>query len=414
MLFRSVGSSLSNKASAAGSTPFGLQLEKNYSYGSDRAKGNQFEHKIILVEPSEIVISINNNEVFRKTFTQAGTYRLKDFVFTQGANVVKIVTIPTARPDDTTVEYVDMGYDYRLLGKGDTLYGFGLTVPKVRSGSPSSEDWTLNLPWNNEYLSYHLDKYTASYWQQVGVTNTFTFSSDIAYSPGTFNGMVNGVFASMAGTSQIQLTLGIDEQFGWFESPSFGGSLNHRFSGKSQGKFGTLNAGISFQSPYPSSSVGGIDPPSSVGGNLSYSGNLAKDIRFTLSGSVTQNIGKPSPSWNVSFSTGFSPVKGMSLNGTLSLNALEDSVFNPTVTAQITGSYSFSQKLNASVSTSQQTDKEFSSVTGSSSVGINYRPSSKDSLNLNLSGYRFDSPQDHSLVAGWSHSGDLEIGRAHV
>lgn len=405
--FGNVGSSLSNKASAAGSPPFGLQLEKNYSYGSDRAKGNQFEHKIILVEPSEIVISINNNEVFRKTFTQAGTYRLKDFVFTQGANVVKIVTIPTARPDDTTVEYVDMGYDYRLLGKGDTLYGFGLTVPKVRSGSPSSEDWTLNLPWNNEYLSYHLDKYTARYWQQVGVTNTFTFSSDIAYSPGTFNGMVNGVFASMAGTSQIQLTLGIDEQFGWFESPSFGGSLNHRFSGKSQGKFGTLNAGISFQSPYPSSSVGGIDPPSSVGGNLSYSGNLAKDIRFTLSGSVTQNIGKPSPSWNVSFSTGFSPVKGMSLNGTLSLNALEDSVFNPTVTAQITGSYSFSQKLNASVSTSQQTDKEFSSVTGSSSVGINYRPSSKDSLNLNLRGYRFDSPQDHSLVAGWSHSGDL-------
>ena len=77
--FGNVGSSLTNRATANGSTPFGLQLEKNYSYGSDRAKGNQFEYRIVLVEPSEIVISVNNNELFRRNF-QAGTYRLKDFV----------------------------------------------------------------------------------------------------------------------------------------------------------------------------------------------------------------------------------------------------------------------------------------------------------------------------------------------
>lgn len=404
--FGNVGSSLTNKLpSGTNSTPFGLLLEKSYSYGTDRAKGNQFEYKIVLVEPSKIVISINGNELFSRDFP-AGTYRLKDFVFTQGANVVKIVTIPAARPDDVIVEYVDMGYDYRLLGKGDTLYGFGLTVPKVKSATKSSDDWVFNLPWyNDQFLSYHLDKYTATYWQQIGVTNTFTFSTDLAYSPGTFNGMVNGVFASMIGTSQIQLTIGLDDSHvsnGWL-APSLGGTLNHRFSGKSEAKFGTVNVGVNFLVPYPSTTLG---TPISLGGNLSYSGNLTKDIRFTLSGSITQNLDKDAPSWNASFSSGFSPFKGMSLNGTLSLNAQDSKPLNPTLTAQITGSYSFSQKLNASASTSQQTD-DFSSVTGSSSLGISYRPSSKDSLNINLSGYKFDAPQDHSLVGGWSHSGDL-------
>ncbi|MBI9095524.1 MAG: hypothetical protein JEY71_11630 [Sphaerochaeta sp.] len=403
--FGNVGSSLSTTA-VSGSTPFGIQLEKNYSYGTDRAKGNQFEYRIVLVEHSKIVISINGNELFTKDFP-AGTYRLKDFVFTQGANVVKIVIIPTARPDDVKVEYVDMGYDYRLLGKGDTLYGFGLTVPKVKSSTQSSDGWTFNLPWfDSQYLSYQLDKFTATYWQQIGVSNTFTFSTDLAFSPGVFSGTVNGVFASMVGTSQIQLSLGLDEQFGW-TSPFFSGAINHRFSGRSETKTGTVNVGINFLKPYPSSTAGVADPLSSLGGNLSYSGNLTKDIRFTLSGSITQSIGKSSPAWNTSFSTGFSPFKGMSLNATLSLNALDSDPFNPAMTAQITGGYSFSPKLNASASTSQQTDKSFSSVTGSSSVGISYRPSSKDSLNLNLSGFTFDAPQDHSLVAGWSHSGDL-------
>ncbi len=180
--------------------------------------------------------------------------------------------------------------------------------------------------------------------------------------------------------------------------------MNHRFSGKSETKFGTVNAGVNFLKPYPSTTPA---PPISIGGNLSYSGNLTKEIRFTLSGSITQSLDKSAPSWNASFSSGFSPFKGMSLNGTISLNAMDSDPFKPVVTAQITGSYSFSQKLNASASTSQQLDNSYSKVTGSSSVGISYRPSSRDSLNLNLSGFKIDAPQDHSLVGGWSHSGDL-------
>jgi len=408
--FGNVGSSLSNRASVDGSTgatPFGLQLEKNYSYGSDKAKGNQFEYRIVLVEPSEIVISVNNNELFRRTF-QAGTYRLKDFVFTQGANIIKIVTIPSARPDDAKVEYVDMGYDYRLLGKGDTVYGVGITIPKVKSAVASGERWTLNLPWyQGQYLSYHLDKFTANYWQQIGLTNTFTLSSDIAYSPGTFSGMVNGVFASMIGTTQAQLTLGLDDRHNWFASPSISGALSHRFSGKSELSFGTLNVGVNFFKPYPALPGGGVDPPFSLGGNLSYSGNFSKEIRYTLSATITQSFDTPAPAWTAAFSTGFSPFKGMSLSGSLALNALDSDPLNPAITAQITGSYSFSQKLNASASTSQQTDKSFSSVSGTSSVGITYRPTAKDSLNLNLSGLKFDKPLDHSLVGGWSHNGDL-------
>ena len=403
--FGNVGSNLNS--SISGATPFGLQLEKNYSYGTERAKGNQFEYKIVLVEPSKIVIYNNGLVIYTSGNLPAGTYRLKDFVFTQGANVLKITTIPDAHPDDVVVEYVDMGYDYRLLGKGDALYGFGLTVPKVKSATKSGDAWALNLPWyNDQYLSYYLDKFTATYWQQIGVSNTFTFSSDLAYSPGIFNWVVNGVFASMIGTSQIQLTLGLDDSYvqdGWLV-PSLGGTLSHRFSGKSEAKFGTVNVGLNFLKTYPTNTV---TTPISLGGNLSYSGNLTKDIRFSLSGSITQNLNNDAPSWNASFSSGFSPFKGMSLSGTLSLSAKDNDPLNPTLTAQITGSYSFSQKLNASSSTSQQTDKNFSPLTGSSSLGISYRPSSNDSLSLNLSGFELKTPQDHSLVGGWSHSGDL-------
>ncbi|MDT4762017.1 hypothetical protein [Sphaerochaeta sp. PS] len=394
LTFGNVGSSLNSSISGASS--FGFELEKNYSYGTDRAKGNQFEYKIILVEPSEIVVTINGNESFRKSLS-AGTYRLKDFVFTQGANVVKIAIIPDARPDDVIIQYADMGYDYRLLGKGDTLYGFGFTVPKLKTTTASGN---ISIPWlDNQYLSYYLDKYTATYWQQTGLTNTFTFSSDLAYSPGTFRGTVNGVLASMIGTSQLQLTFEFDDSY---TSPSLAGALNHRFSGKSEIQLGTLNTGVNFFLP-----AGGTTSKASMGGTLSYSGNLTKEIRFTLSGSATHTFGTGTLAWNASFSSGFSPFKGMSINGTLSLTGPNTDPLNPTITGQITGSYSFSPKLNASASTSLQTDKTLSDLSSNSSIGLSYRPTSKDSFNVNLSGFNPEAPLNHSLVAGWSHSGEL-------
>lgn len=397
--FGNVGSNL-NTTNVGSSTSFGIAFEKNYSYGTGSAKGNQFEYRIVLVEPSNVTVSINGKDVYGPRLFQAGTYRLKDFVFTQGANVVKITIVPDARPEDVIVNYVDMGYDYRLLGKGDSLYNFSFSVPQVISATPSA---VINLPYfNGQYLSYHMDKFTATYTQQTGITDTFTFTSDLAITPGFFSGTLNGVFASMIGTTQLQVTLGLD---GSKVSPSFTGNLSHRFSGALQSSLGSLGVGLNYSIPARDTLSSAFQ--STIGGNISYSGSFTKDIRYTLTGTISKNSDNAAPSWNASFSTGFSPFRGMSISGSLSASGSATDPFNPSLTGQISGSYSFSPKLNASSSTSVQTSNMFADVTTTTSMGLGYRPSGNDSLSLSLSGLKPSDPLNHSLVGTWSHSGDL-------
>lgn len=397
--FGNVGTNL-NTAAIGTSTNFGFVFEKNYAYGTGKAKGNQFEYRVVLNEPSKVEIVINGNTVFSKSF-QAGTYRLRDFVFTQGANLVKIITTPDARPSEQTVEYVDMGYDYRLLGKGETLYGFGLTVPSVKSSSASG---SINVPWfNSQYLSYHLDKFTATYWQQIGLTDTFSFTSDVAITPGVFSGTFNGVFASMLGTTQMQTTLGLDESK---LTPSFSASLSHRLSGKQGGAFGTLSSTLNVTIPAQTSTSGFS---STAGLLMSYSGNLTDKTKFTLSANVLKASTNTYPSWALSFSTGFSPFPRFSLSGSISANGSNSSPLSPTISAQISGSYSFSPRLSASStsSTSVQTGSAYAGVVNSNSMGISYRPSQNDSMSLSLSSFKFNDPLNNSLVASYSHSGEL-------
>ncbi len=394
--FGNVGTSLSSVTGA--STNFGFTFEKNYAFGTGSAKGNQFEYRIVLVETSTVDISINGETVFSRKFA-AGTYRLRDFVFTQGANQIKITITPEAHPDDIQVEYVDMGYDYRLLGKGDTLYGFGFSVPKVKSTSAGA---LINLPWlDNQYLSYYIDKFTATYYQQTGLTDTFTFTTDLAFSPGVFSGTVNGVLASLVGTSQIQLTLGLDASK---HTPSFAGSLSHRMSGRQDGKLGTISATLNHSIPARTAT----DAYSSVSTlSLSYSGSFTEKIRYTLSGNLIYNTTSANPSWSLSFASGFSPFKGFSLSGSITANGSNTAPLSPTVSAQISGSYSFSPKLSANSSTSIQSGSPFFDVSATSSAGLSWRPTSNDNLNLSISSFKFDDPKNHSVVGSWSHSGNL-------
>lgn len=394
--FGNVGTNLSSVSGS--SSNFGLTFEKNYAYGTGSAKGNQFEYRIVLVEPSNVEISINGETVFTRKF-QAGTYRLRDFVFTQGANQIKITTTPDAHPDDIKVEYVDMGYDYRLLGKGDSLYGFGFSVPKVKSTTAGG---TINLPWlNSQYLSYYLDKFTATYYQQTGLTDTFTFTTELAFTPGIFSGTVNGVLATLVGTSQVQITLGLDASK---QTPSFTGSLSHRFSGKQDSKFGTLSATLNHSIPARASGVA-YNSVSTL--SLSYSGSFTEKIRYTLSSNIIYNTAAAGPSWSLSFASGFSPFKGFSLSGSITANGSDTNPFKPTVTAQVSGSYSINPKLSANSSTSVQSGTPFFDVSATSSAGLSWRPSSNDNLNLSLSSFKFDDPKNHSVVGSWSHSGNL-------
>lgn len=393
--FGNVGTNLSSLSTSAN---LGFTFEKNYAYGTGSAKGNQFEHTIVLVEPSQVQIEMNGEKVFDRHF-QAGTYRLKDFVFTQGANQIKISTIPDARPDDIHIEYVDLGYDYRLLGKGDSLYGFGFSIPKEVSATKSG---TINIPWvGNQYLAYYPDRFTATYYQQTGLTDTFTFTTELAFTPGIFSGTLNGVLATLVGTTQLQLSLGLDDSM---KTPSFGVSLSHRVSGKPGSSFGTFSTTLNHM--VPAMAVGGsYSSLSSL--SLSYSGSLTDTVRYTLSGNLLYDTSIGSPSWNLSFATGFSPFKGFSISGSLTASGTAAAPLSPSVSAQISGSYSFSPKLSANTSTSLQSGTPFFNGTSTSSLGVSYRPSNNNSLNLSVSSFEFSTPLDHSVVGTWSHSGEL-------
>lgn len=393
--FGNVGSSL---AQMGGTTNFGFTFEKNYAYGTGSAKGNQFEHRIVLVEASTVEIDINGLTVFTKKF-QAGSYRLRDFVFTQGANQILIRIIPDAHPDDTHVEYVDLGYDYRLLGRGDSLYGFGFSVPKEKS---ATQIGTINLPWfDNNYLAFHLNRFTATYYQQTGITDIFTLTTEVAFSPGLFSGTVNAVIATLVGTSQVQITLGLNETM---RTPSFSTGLSHRVSGRQDSKFGTLSA--TFNYSIPALAYGAQFSSTSVL-TLSYSGSFTERIRYTLTGNIVYDSMNQRPTWSLSFSSGFSPVRGLSISGSITAGTNNTNPTKPIFSAQINGSYSFSPKVSSNISTSIQGGSGTTTTMGAVSSSLSWRPSSNDSVNLSLSSFRFSDPLNHSLLATWSHAGEL-------
>ncbi|MFA5447415.1 MAG: hypothetical protein WC233_03990 [Sphaerochaeta sp.] len=388
--FGNIGTSL---ASVPGATSIGLLFEKNYAYGTQSAKGSQFEHRVTLYEPSTVQIEINGEKVFERRF-QPGTYRLRDFVFTQGANQILIRTITDS--GETHSEYVDMGYDYRLLGKGDSLYGVGISMPREKS---ATKNGTFSIPWLGEqYLSYHPAKFTATWYQQIGLTDTFTFSSDLAYSPGLFSGTFSGVLATMFGTSQLQVTIGLDETKA---NPSLMTSYGHRFSGRYIPQLAALSMNLSVSIPafkadesfYANSSL-----------SLSYSGNITEKIRYTLSSNLSWKSDDNLPAWSASFATGFSPFRGFSISGSVTASGAADAPTKPAISAQISGSYSFSSKLSANTSTSLRFADETTAVT---SAGVSWRPSSNDSVSFSLNGLRYDDPKNHTLTGYWNHNGSL-------
>ncbi|AEV28581.1 hypothetical protein SpiGrapes_0745 [Sphaerochaeta pleomorpha str. Grapes] len=399
LTFGNVGSNLSEINSSSNDygtvTSVGVVFDKDYSYGTDAAKGNQFEYSIVLVEDSNVTIEINGKEIYNRDFS-AGTYRLKDFVFTQGVNMAKVTITPDARPNDTTVQYFDLGYDYRLLGKGDSVYGFSFSVPRVVE---STKMGTISLPWlNDKYLSYFLGNWTATYWQQTGMTNAFTLSSDISITPGIFRGTVSGVFASTIGTTQLQMTLGLDVSN---KEPDLSASISHRFSVPYDSNFGSLSLGFSFSRS--SVLLTSTDAATRyMTSNISYSGSFAKGFNYSVTGSLTKDSAFTAPSWSLTFSSGFSPFDNFSISGSVTASASALDVWNPIVTAQISGSYSFNDKLSSSAASSAS----FNPLSIISSFGLSYRPSDTDSVSLSLSGVDFKTTEDQSLQATWTHSGE--------
>jgi outer membrane usher protein len=420
LTFGSVGSNLSARTPDTIDTNIGVMLEKSYSYGTGTALGNQFQYTIDIIEPSKLDIYINPDDtdatkVVTPVFTrqlQAGTYRLKDFVFTQGANKIKMVITPDSRPNDPEIYYIDTSYDSRLLGKGDTLFGFTLSMPRGNTKDESKAGGLFHFKdyIRQSYLSYYPQYATARYWQNIGLTDTFTFALDVSATPGIFSGTFNGVWANAIGTTQAQGTLKFNEMYA---VPLFSGSLTERFNDKFMQGFGSLSLSFSYNTPaarntnYSNPSTGSTntsDLASSMVGSFSFSARgLVTKLRYSLSGSVSYTVGNAYPTWSMSASTGFTLFKGFSVSGSMTVSGSDNTnPGNAAVTATISGSYSFSPKVNASSSTTLGTKNE-----ATTSVGLSYRPTNNDNLSLTMSSFRFSDPLNHSLLASWSHSGKV-------
>jgi outer membrane usher protein len=119
MSFGNIGSGIGSYSG----TYVGLAFEKNYSYGTGSAKSNQYERTITLPVRSSVEVIMNERSVFKRELA-AGTYRLKDFLFSQGANSIDVIITPVNPMDgESYTIHVDMGYDSRLLARNESCGG---------------------------------------------------------------------------------------------------------------------------------------------------------------------------------------------------------------------------------------------------------------------------------------------------
>ncbi len=405
----------------ASGTPFGFMIEKSYSYGNDSALGNQYSKVLELEEDSQVEVFVNEKSVVNRTLAM-GKYRIKDFVLDQGGNDIVIKVHPVAMGDDTSRDQTltfRTDYDSSLLGKGDSLWRFGVSIPRVKStvnaADPDVDKKGFVIPTIPSY-NPRTKKFDAMqntfifsdfsiYWEQsLGLFDNYTQSNNLSivaqkqsYGIYSINGSysVNGTLATGIGTSRFRL----------------GGSFT-------VGKTSTGNAGLS-----------------NLDFSFSYSQSFVKQILKPLSLSMTYTSNSSKRA--VSLSTGYSfKVLSLSVGASVNLkynfNAQEESSRSKTSEKKfaVTGSLSLDMPLgnksSLSVSTSMDSDFKFSAVVGfSTSIGkVSVSSSSSvraagvtsslsmgfsqgtNSYSMGISNIKFDDLLNHTIAASWSHKGN--------
>jgi outer membrane usher protein len=196
----------------------GIALEKRYNYGDVKPKNHQYEYSVTLEEPSTVEVFINQRSVYRREL-QAGVYKLRDFAFTQGANNAQVVV--TSLADPTQIQEYDflLGYDSRLLARGDTLYTLSLSFP-----------------------DYNIGQTIFRAEQQLGLTDTITSSYNLAFSPSAITLGLSSLFATPWGS--IDALLGFS-----YSNPlalGFSSRLSYRVAGKDESPFGSFDFSVGY------------------------------------------------------------------------------------------------------------------------------------------------------------------------
>ena len=353
---------------------FGIGVEKRYNYGDAKPKNHQFEYEVVVDEPSIVEVLINERSVYRREL-QAGIYKLRDFAFTQGANYARVVVEPISNPDQQEEYEFVLGFDSRLLARGDTLYSASLSFPQ-----------------------YNIDNTVFRLNQQYGLNDEVTAQYSLAFSPSAVNLGISQIIATPFGSFDASLSTSYNLPLAF----GLAGSLSYRISGSEESSFGalSLSAGITSKRYTTRLSVPPGETPAAghtITTSFSFSGRVGPQLRYSLSGSLNWLLSSTLPTWRVTLSSGLPLIPRMSVSGSVSLYA-SPAAPTPQVRGQIGLNYSFNPNLNMSASTNLE---------DSTYVNASWRPfgSSNSSMQFSFSGIEFDDPLDHQGTISYSRSG---------
>ena len=415
LMFGNVG----NSGFSAGS-PFGFTLEKSYSFGTGSAMSNQYTQTITLTEDSTVDIRVNGNSVYTKTLS-LGIYRLTDFAFVQGANDIVVTIHPISMGDDTSLDEVlhfSQDYDTSLMAKGESVWRFGASIPKISQSKDSVDNSAFGfvvpaLPqysrlngWTRMVNIFEFGAISVFWEQTIGLAHSYTQSHSFSFvlernkdnsdAPGeysaSFTGSISGILATSLGTTRATLNGALSSSSPTRNSLSV--NLSHSFV------YPALKP-LSLSGSYTLTS-----DSQTVSLNTGYSFSI-KSLRLGLSFSTSYRFSNSSSTglltkpWtaNGSISMGTS----LGRHGSFSLNASINQELVFYATASVSFSYGTSS-MNSSVTTSNG-----QSLVGN--IGLYFRPSStsRDSFQINFSNINLlNKPwNNHTASATWSHSGDL-------
>ncbi len=351
----------------------GIAVEKRYNYGDVKPRGHQYEYSIDVREPSLVEVFINDKSVYRRQL-QAGIYKLKDFLFSQGANYAKVEITPLADESLKEVKEFALGYDSRLLAKSDTLFSFGLST-KINSISD---------------VSFRGN-------QQIGVTDTFSLSYSLGLSLAAINLSLNGSFATLVGSMDAQIGASYSEEAGL----GYTGRYSYRIAAKESKIFSSFSFNIGYTSGnYSTSLTKGSYFSSDESGALDFSsslsGSLTQKIRYSLNGNLSWYTDSPYPSWTLAANLGTSIIPKLGVSGSITLSQKNTSPLID-VRGQISVNYTLGSLLSVSANTN---------VVDSAQANISLRAYKSETNNLQFSfGFPnlFDDPLKVQGSASFSH-----------
>ena len=402
-------------------TPFGFMIEKSYSYGNDSALGNQYSQILELEEDSQIEVFVNEKSVVSRSLSM-GKYRIKDFVFDQGGNDIVIKVHPISMGEDTSRDQTltfKTDYDSSLLGRGDSLWRFGVSIPRVKS-TVSAADADVDkkgfvipaIPsYNPRTKKFDAMQNTfiftdfSIYWEQsLGLFDNYTQSNNISivaqkqgYGVYSINGSysLNGTLATSLGTSRFRV----------------GGSFT---VGKtSSGDGGLSNLDFSFT--YSQSFVEPVLKPLSL--SMTYTANSSKQA-VSLSTGYSFKVLSLSVGTSVNLKYNFnaekessrsaSSEKAFAVTGSLSLDMPLGNKSSISVSTSMDSDFKFTAVVGFStsigkVSVSSSSSVRAAGVTSSLSMGFSQNT---NSYSLGISNIKFDDLLNHTMAASWSHKGN--------